>query len=307
MSNDVGNGVLTAAVIQMEIKSAVTIEDVNFNTDQIIKYMEMSVTGCPGVDIVMFPECCFQGMHPVYWLDVVLGLDSEPIRRVQNKCRELQIWGLFNAFIRRDGQEYIENLAFLVDDDGEIVAKYTKMNPASPVEPTYPGGEMIVCDGPKGARFAIAICSDTVFPEMWREAAFKGANVLLHPSHWMNTVDYLWEVTNRGCAATNTMYVFGVNSVGMDECFSYLGNSMVVDPMGKVICEAPVGIPWVMYAAITPGLADAIKSNNASGFEWCWMSTHPSAGHPQINGKDCRYDVYSVYNQKKSAKENSNE
>lgn len=299
MSKDFGNGVLASALIQMEIKSAATYEDVDYNVDQIIKYMEMSAVGCPGVDIVMFPECCFQGMHPAYWLDVVLTLDSKPVQRVLDKCKELKVWGLFDGFIRPEGTNEVENMAFLVDDEGEIVAKYSKMNPASPVEPTYPGHEMIVCDGPKGARFAIAICSDLVFPEMWREASYKGANVLLHPSHWFNSVDYLWDITNRGCAATNTMFVFGINSVGMDECFSYLGNSMVCDPLGKIVSEAPIGIPWVMYSNIIPTQADAIRSNNSAGYEWNWMSRHQSAGHPKFNGKDCRYDMYTVYNQNK--------
>lgn len=298
MSRDIGNGVLQSAIIQMEIKSAATMEDVNYNTQQILKYMEMSAVGCPGVDMVMFPECCFQGMHPAYWLDVILTLESEPIVQVRNKCRELKVWGLFDGFIRTQQNE-IENMAFIVDDQGEIVMKYTKMNPASPVEPTYPGRELTVCDGPKGARFAIAICSDLVFPEMWREASYKGANVLLHPSHWFNSVDYLWDITNRGCAATNTMFVIGINSVGMDECFSYLGQSMVVDPMGRITNEAPIGIPWVMYTAITPATADAMKSNNSSGYEWCWMSSHQSAGHPKFDGKAGTYDFYSVYGGKK--------
>ena len=71
--------------------------------------MERACTGFPGIDMIIFPECCFQGMAPNNWVKVALTWDSEPIKRVQAKCKELEIWGCFDPWILNKERKGIEN------------------------------------------------------------------------------------------------------------------------------------------------------------------------------------------------------
>ena len=77
-----------------------------------------------------------------------------------------------------DGNPY--NSGLIIDDEGEIKLYYRKMHPWVPVEPWEPGNLGIpVCDGPNGSKVALIICHDGMFPEMARECAYKGANIML--------------------------------------------------------------------------------------------------------------------------------
>ena len=300
MSNEFGNGVLQLAVAQMPVKSATCMEDVDYNTDVIIEYIERAVTGFAGVDMVVFPECCFQGMsNPNKWVDVAISMDSEPIRRVRETCKDLGVWGLFNPWIKPEDGTFVENKAIIVNDQGEIVLEYVKMNPTIPMEGTKPGRELTVCDGPKGARFAVIICADIGYPELWREATHKGANVILHPSHWPSGVtpfDDLWELANRTCAVFSNAYVVGVNSVGQDEILTFKGNSMVVDPVGKIISEAPVGIPAINYTTIIPSQVDMMRTQGgADGTLASWNWNNRGASCPDQKGVGLGISDYTAY------------
>lgn len=157
-----------------------------------------------------------------------------------------------------------------------------------------------MCDGPKGARFTVIICADIGYPEIWREAVHKGANVILHPSHWPDSItpfDDLWELANRTCAVFSNAYVIAVNSVGLDECLSFKGNSMVVDPTGRIISEAAVGVPYINYSAIIPSQVDMLRTQGgADGTLAFWNFKRRGASSPDEKGIGLDISDYTVYN-----------
>ena len=72
------------------------------------------------------------------------------------------------------------NTGIIIDDQGEIEALLPQAAPWVPVEPWEPGNIGIpVIDGPKGVKLALIICHDGMFPEMARECAYKGAEIIL--------------------------------------------------------------------------------------------------------------------------------
>ncbi|MBQ4426089.1 MAG: hypothetical protein II882_10210 [Lachnospiraceae bacterium] len=285
---------LRSILVQCNIKSAATMCDVDYNTDRILEWMERAVSGYPGVDLLVFPECCFQGMHFTEYYKVALTLNSEPIRRVCAKCKELKVWGVFNPWIKPDDGRFIENTAILVNDEGEIVSKYVKMNPWLPYEPTYPGRGVSVADGPKGSKIAMIICADAKYQEIWRECRLQGANLVVHVSHWMAPYVHSHKLANQAGAYFNRIPVLAVNSVGMDEGYIYLGNSMVVDALGRIIDEAPIGVEWMLEAVLNPtamceAVEDGINSNSP------WEFNHRGASCPDMNGVGLDASDYSAY------------
>lgn len=296
-----GSGIFQPVLVQFGPKSANTMEDVNYNTDRIIEYMERACTGFPGIDMIIFPECCFQGMAPNNWVKVALSWDSEPIKRVQAKCKELEIWGCFDPWILNKERKGIENTCIIINDKGEIVHKYVKMNPWFPYEPTLPGHEVPVCKGPKGARIATLICADSRYQEVWREAVANGANVVIHVSHWMGPFGNMQKLSNQAGALFNNVMVLACNSVGMDECFNYPGGSMVCNGFGDILQEIPEGVEGMIYWPFAP-LTEDVQHQVVPMMALEWESRHrgamtPYVGTPDYQGYD--YSDYTAYYGKK--------
>jgi predicted amidohydrolase len=42
-----------------------------------------------------------------------------------------------------------------------------------------------VCDGPNGSKVPLIICHDGMFPEMARECAYKGTNIMLRTAGYI--------------------------------------------------------------------------------------------------------------------------
>lgn len=72
---------MSVVMAQIAPKSAHTMEDVEFNTNQILSYMDKAAAGFPGYDLFMCPECGFQACP-----------ESRParIRKLRKTIRNLQ-------------------------------------------------------------------------------------------------------------------------------------------------------------------------------------------------------------------------
>ena len=273
---------LFATLAQMEVIGARTMEDVEKNTDTILRFIDQAVTGFPQTDIIVFPECCFQGSS-YSLIDLGLTLDSEPIRKVQQACKDYAVWSVVCPFLVDENGD-LENAAIVINDKGEIVHKYVKMCPWIPWEKTVPGKRCDVFEGPKGARMAVLICSDSHDIDLWREAREKGANVIIHPAHWMNDTTETWKLTNRSGAYLFGCFVLASNCVGIDDEYTMVGHSMFVSPKGEVLSEGSDNTECLLPLAIWPEDADEIRLQSI-GRDWIWASENRGASSMTMAGK----------------------
>ena len=112
---------LSVVCLQTAPISAQTMDDVQKNTDTICDFMDKAVGGFPGVDLIVTIECGLQGFGPDVLTDnVLLDWDSPQIKQLQNKCRELDVWGVFDPIFKDvDGHKNC-NTAIIINNEGEM-------------------------------------------------------------------------------------------------------------------------------------------------------------------------------------------
>jgi predicted amidohydrolase len=154
------------------------------------------------------------------------------------------------------------NRGFLIDPQGEIVARYDKIhmfdvdlgNGESYRESNNyaPGESAVVADLPWG-RLGITICYDVRFPALYRALAEAGATMLTVPSAFTKVSgEAHWHVLNRARAIENGSFVFAAAQGGKHENNrETFGHSLIVDPWGRVLAEGSTE-PGVIIAEIDP-------------------------------------------------------
>ena len=55
-----------------------------------------------------------------------------------------------------------------------------------------------VCDGPNGSKLALIICHDGMFPEMARECAYKGAEIMIRTAGYTAPIRHAWQLHQPG-------------------------------------------------------------------------------------------------------------
>ncbi len=168
------------------------------------------------------------------------------------------------------GQDRPFNTSCLIGPDGILLAKYRKIHLFDVDLPgrvtvresalRAPGAAVVTAPTPLGT-LGLSICYDLRFPELYRRLGHAGAEVLLVPSAFtFPTGAAHWEVLCRARAIENQCYLVAANQTGQNPLghLDY-GDSMVVDPWGRVVARAADG-EGVVLAEIDPGNLAKVRS-----------------------------------------------
>ena len=131
------------------------------------------------------------------------------------------------------------NEAVLFGPNGRKAARYTKMHPFSfGTETRYYGrGSEVVLFEWQGFRVAPFICYDLRFPEVFRQAVRRGAEVFCVLANWPQARQEHWRALLEARAIENQAYVLGVNRCGTDPNVAYSGHSLLFDPRGELLVD----------------------------------------------------------------------
>jgi predicted amidohydrolase len=99
------------------------------------------------------------------------------------------------------------------------------------------------------------ICYDGSFPEASRIMALDGAELIVLPTNWPPAAKCFAEHTIPARAMENHVYYMSVNRVGTERGFSFIGKSMICDPIGEILAAAGDQEETILYAEIDPAWA----------------------------------------------------
>jgi formamidase len=248
------NGVVIG-LVQLQLPATVTKADLAVQTDKIVAMVGKAKRGMPTLDLVVFPEYALHGLSMDTTPEIMCTLDGPEVAAFKAACVEHSVWGCFSIMERNPGGNPY-NSGIVIDDQGAIRLYYRKLHPWVPVEPWEPGDLGIpVIDGPKGAKLALIICHDGMFPEMAREAAYKGAEIMLRTAGYTAPVREAWRFTNQSNAFCNLMVTANVCMCGTDGTFDSMGEAMIVNFDGTILAHGTTGrADEIITAEVRPDL-----------------------------------------------------
>ncbi|VXC95808.1 Formamidase [Burkholderia sp. 8Y] len=228
---------IVVGLVQLQNPDVATLDDLAAQTRRIVELVGKARRNNAAMDLVVFPEYMLHGLSMRTDDAIMCSLDGPEVAAFKAACIEHRIWGCFSIMERNPGGNPY-NSGLIIDDRGEIQLYYRKMHPWVPVEPWEPGNLGVpVCIGPKGAKLSLIICHDGMFPEMAREAAYKGAEIILRTAGYTAPIRHAWKITNQSNAFQNLAQTASVCLCGSDGMFDSMGEGMFCDFDGSVMVE----------------------------------------------------------------------
>ena len=204
-----------------------------------------------GAELVVLPEKWSVLGTPEETAAGAEPFDGPALRWASATARELGIDLVAGSIAERaEGAGRGSNTSVHFGPDGEEKAVYRKVHMFD-VEvggKVYresaneaPGEELVVSETAGGVELGLSICYDLRFPELYRILAVRGARVMVVPAAFtLATTREHWEVLLRARAIEDQAFVVAANQVG-EHAPGYRsgGRSMIVDPWGVVLAQAP--------------------------------------------------------------------
>ena len=204
-----------------------------------------------GADVVVLPEKWNAIGHADVYLENAEPIDAgESVAAMSEWARRHGVTLVGGSIAeRREGREKLSNTSLVFDSSGEIVALYRKIHlfdvevagvvyHESEVE--EPGEEPVLAEL-EDWRIGLSVCYDIRFPELYRILALEGAELVTVPAHFTTpTGKDHWHVLMRARAIENQLYVAAAAQIGetLPGKPAY-GRSLIVDPWGIVLAQAP--------------------------------------------------------------------
>jgi predicted amidohydrolase len=228
-------------------------EDAAANKEQVFGLLEDAVA--ESVDLVALPE-----VWPLQGSATLIREAAEPIPgprtdRLAEFAARHHVWVHGGSVLERDG-DHVFNTSVLFDRSGELVATYRKIHLFDADPPgavpsressVFSAGDQVVTAETEFGRVGLSICYDLRFPELYRALAVQGATIMFVPAafRFETGVDH-WEPLLRARAIEDQAFVVAAAQWGNwgppgRERRNY-GHSLVVDPWGDLVAEAPDGV-----------------------------------------------------------------
>jgi deaminated glutathione amidase len=177
--------------------------------------------------------------------------DDVALAAVREGARQAGIWVALGSLALRDARypDRLVNRSLVIDDKGEIRARYDKMHlfdvEAAPGEyyresaSFVAGAGVALAQTPVGT-LGLAICYDVRFPRLFDALSGAGAEVIALPAAFTRPTGRAhWHTLLRARAIETASFVVAAAQTGEHEDGrSTYGHALVIDPWGDILLDA---------------------------------------------------------------------
>ncbi len=224
------------------------------NLEHAREQIEKAAAG--GADIALLPEVMDLGWTHPSALELADSIPGGYTFEILAKAaRENKIFVCAGIIERDDVTIY--NSAVIISPDGELLIKHRKLNELDIAHDLYAQGDRLnVCHTELGT-LGLMICADATARDMTiqRSLGYMGADIILSPSAWAVPPEHnneedpygdTWRDVYKPVAKEFGMWIIGVSNVGWIpegpwKGWRCIGCSLVIDPLGNEVLQAPYG------------------------------------------------------------------
>jgi len=240
------------------------------NSRTLVAAVEEARAG--GADILLTPEMSNLLDRDRRRSEARLQTEEEDttLAAVREAARRAGLWvHLGSLALKADGEKRL-NRGFLIDDSGEVRARYDKIHLFDVDLPTgeswresavYARGGRAEAAGTPWGRLGLSICYDMRFPDLYRALTGAGASILAVPAAFtVPTGRAHWHVLLRARAIEAGVFVIAAAQAGKHEDGrETFGHSLAIDPWGEVLLDMGEA-PGLGFVDIDPAQVEAVRA-----------------------------------------------
>ncbi|WP_394147697.1 carbon-nitrogen hydrolase family protein [Shewanella atlantica] len=233
---------------------------------QNLQFIESQLDLLPRVageeQLVVLPECCLLfGGHESQQGEYLLncGLEESPLKSAMSDlAKKFNVYLVAGTIPVLAEEKRVYSRTYLFDSAGKVLGNYDKLHlfdvDVSDGTKEYresdtfcPGDKISVIDTPFG-KLGLAICYDLRFPDLFRAMREAGAELIALPAAFTKVTGAAhWQPLIQARAIETQCFIlaaaqWGQHNRGSRETW---GQSMIVDPWGRIMAEKMSGCGWV--------------------------------------------------------------
>lgn len=223
------------------------------NVEANLSFIEQQLAGLSFSDnhLVVLPECClFFGGKDAEQLTLAKATydDNSLVKRLSALAKKFAVNLVAGSIpIYQPKSDKFTNRSCVFLSSGEKIAQYDKIhlfdvnvddNEKSYRESRFTqAGNRVVNANVKDFNVGLTICYDLRFPELYRQLAIQGAQIITVPSAFTQVTGKAhWEALLRARAIENQVYIVAAGQQGQHENGRETwGHSMIINPWGEIL------------------------------------------------------------------------